>query len=84
MTAALARALDAESATRGGARGLLVTDVYDASPATRNGIKPGDILLSIGLQGRAGEIDLAVPRRQRRRPQVRELKAASGARPSTT
>ncbi len=60
MTAALARALDAETATRGGARGLLVTDVYDASPATRNGIKPGDILLSIGLQGRAGEIDLAV------------------------
>ncbi len=61
MTPALARALDAENATRGGARGLLVTDVYDASPATRNGIKPGDILLSIGLQGRAGEIDLAVP-----------------------
>ena len=61
MTPALARALDAENATRGGARGLLVTDVYDASPAARNGIKPGDILLSIGLQGFAGEIDLAVP-----------------------
>ncbi len=61
MTPALARALDAESATRGGARGLLVTDVYDDSPATRNGIKPGDILLSIGLQGYAEEIDLKVP-----------------------
>ena len=61
MTPALARALDAETATRGGARGLLVTDVYDASPATRNGIKPGDILLSISLQGFAEEIDLAAP-----------------------
>ncbi|MGD0999789.1 MAG: hypothetical protein ABSA67_03735 [Candidatus Brocadiia bacterium] len=61
MTPALARALDAENATRGGARGLLVTDVYDASPATRNGIKPGDILLSISLRGRAEELDLAVP-----------------------
>ena len=61
MTPALARALDAQTATRGGARGLLVTDVYDDSPATRNGIKPGDILLSIGLQGFAEEIDLAVP-----------------------
>jgi hypothetical protein len=61
MTPALARALDAENATRGGARGLLVTDVYDASPATRNGIKPGDILLSISLKGLAEEIDLAAP-----------------------
>ena len=61
MTPALARALDAQSATRGGARGLLVTDVYDASPAARNGIKPGDILLSISLKGFAEEIDLAVP-----------------------
>jgi hypothetical protein len=61
MTPSLARALDAESATRGGARGLLVTDVYDASPATRNGIKPGDILLSISLSGLAEEIDLTVP-----------------------
>jgi len=61
MSAALARALDAENATRGGARGLLVTDIYNASPATRNGIKPGDILLSIGLSGFAGEIDLSVP-----------------------
>jgi hypothetical protein len=60
MTPSLARALDAESATRGGARGLLVTDIYDASPATRNGIKPGDILLSISLQGFPGEIDLVV------------------------
>jgi hypothetical protein len=61
MTPALARALDAENATRGGARGFLVTDVYDASPAARNGIKPGDILLSISLKGLPEEIDLAAP-----------------------
>jgi hypothetical protein len=61
MTPSLARELDAENATRGGARGLLVTDVYDASPAARNGVKPGDILLSIGLKVFAEEIDLAVP-----------------------
>jgi serine protease Do len=69
MTAALARALDVESATRGGARGLLVTDVYDDSPASRNGIKPGDILLAIGLKGFGEELDLAV-RGEGRRPDV--------------
>jgi serine protease Do len=58
MNAALARALDGESATRGGARGLLVTGVYDRSPAARSGIRVRDVLLSLGLPDTAGEIDL--------------------------
>jgi hypothetical protein len=70
MTAALARALDAEATTRGGARGLLVTEVYDASPAARNGVKPGDILLAISLKGFGGELDLAVTGGEGRRQDV--------------
>lgn len=60
----LARALGAEGPTRGGARGLLVTTVYDASPAARQGIKVGDILLSIGVAGMTGELDLVSPDRR--------------------
>ena len=58
MSAALARILEAEGPTRDGARGLLVTHVYDNSPATRIGVEKGDILLAIQVEGAEAEIDL--------------------------
>ena len=61
MNADLARALNADGSTRGGARGLLVTLVYEGSPAERLGIKVGDILLAIQVPGPAAEIDLVEP-----------------------
>jgi hypothetical protein len=61
MTPPLARAQKVESATRGGSRGLLVTHVYENSPAGRRNIEVGDILLSLRAAGIAGEIDLTLP-----------------------
>lgn len=61
VTPSLARALRAEGPTRGGSRGLLVTHVYENSPATRHGIAVGDILLSLRVSGMPGEIDLTLP-----------------------
>ena len=61
MTPALARAFKAEGPTRGGARGLLVTHVYESSPAAKIGIAVGDVLLSLGVPGTPAEIDLTEP-----------------------
>ncbi len=63
MTPAVARAMNAEGPTRNGARGLLVTGVYDPSPAARMGLRRGDILLTLTFPGAPGEIDLAQPPR---------------------
>jgi len=65
MNASLARALKAEGPTHGGARGLLVTQVYPSSPAGRLGVKVGHILLTIEVPGTAAEIDLVQPIRRR-------------------
>jgi len=64
LDAALSRALEVEGPTRDGARGLLVTHVYEDSPAQRLGIRPGDILLSLQVPGAPEEIDLAPPQRR--------------------
>jgi len=54
----LARELGIEKQTRDGRAGLLVTYVYKDSPATKLGIKVGDILLSLGAAERSGRYDL--------------------------
>jgi hypothetical protein len=61
VTAPLTRALKVEGPTRGGSRGLLVTHVYENSPAMQQGIQVGDILLSLRAAGIAGELDLSLP-----------------------
>jgi carboxyl-terminal processing protease len=44
-------------------RGLLVTGVYDGTPASRSGIKPGDVITAVNGQSIAGEsADLATAR----------------------
>ena len=63
MNPAVARAMQIEGPTRNGARGLLVTEVYDPSPAARLGVKRGDVLLTLTFPGAPGEIDLTVPPR---------------------
>ncbi len=80
VNAALAKALGAEGPTRGGARGLLITHVYDASPAERLGIKLGDILLSLHVPGAADEIDLAPPGKGRFARRSRNAARAASAR----
>lgn len=71
MTAPLARMLQADGPTRGGARGLLVTRVYKSSPAARLGIRTGHILLAVAVPGTAAEIDLAQPGMRRfRSPRI--------------
>jgi hypothetical protein len=42
----LAKLLDVSGPTRDGRRGLVVTVVYEGSPAARAGLVPGDVLLS--------------------------------------
>ena len=59
MTAPIARALNVETVTRDGARGLLVTRVYSRSPAAELGIEVNDILLSVTAPGAPREFDLA-------------------------
>jgi hypothetical protein len=51
----LARILGVDKETRDGEFGLLVSLVYDGSPAARLGIQPGDVLLKVQEKGKAGE-----------------------------
>lgn len=75
LNAVLARAMHIEDATRDGSRGLLITHVYENSPAERLKFAPGDVLLSIGIAGASGEIDLVVP------PRAPETQPRPGGRP---
>ncbi len=55
VTPELAKELGAEKGTRDGQYGLLVSLVYEGSPAQKMGIRPGDLLLRIQEEGKAGE-----------------------------
>ena len=55
VTPDLARELHLEKETRDGRFGLLVSLVYAASPAARMGVEPGDVLLTLKVEGKAGE-----------------------------
>jgi len=54
----LAKSLKVEKPTVDGTIGLLVSTVYDNSPASRIGIKPGDILLRIKPEGDMESLDM--------------------------
>jgi hypothetical protein len=51
ITKELAKRLDVEGPTRGGAVGLMVSCVYPKSPAEELGIEPQDILLRLEVKG---------------------------------
>ncbi len=54
----LAKSLKVEKPTLDGSIGLMVSTVYDNSPAARLGIKPNDILLRIKPEGETVSVDL--------------------------
>ena len=54
----LAKSLKVEKPTVDGTIGLLVSTVYDNSPASKIGIKPGDILLRIKPEGDMESLDM--------------------------
>ena len=59
ITPDVAEQLKVEQATKDGKLGFLVNAVYDASPAQRLGVRVGDILLRMQVEGMAYPIDLA-------------------------
>jgi len=59
ITPDVAEQLKVEQATKDGKLGFLVNAVYDASPAARLGVRVGDILLRLQVEGMAYPIDLA-------------------------
>jgi hypothetical protein len=58
----LAKSLKVEKPTLDGSIGLIVSTVYDDSPAARLGIKQGDILLRIKPEGNVESLDLTLSR----------------------
>jgi len=58
LTGELARVHSAEVPTKGGRIGLLVTHVYEGSPAARLGLRNSDILLRIEPDGIGRPVDL--------------------------
>ncbi len=62
ITPELAKKLEVEKETRDGGYGLLVSLVYEGSPAQKIGIQPGDLLLKIQEKEKAGEHLLRVDR----------------------
>lgn len=59
ITPDVAEQLKVEQATKDGKLGFLVNAVYDASPAQKLGVRVGDILLRLQVEGMAYPIDLA-------------------------
>lgn len=58
----LAKSLKVDKPTLDGSIGLIVSTVYDDSPAARLGIKQGDILLRIKPEGNVESLDLTLSR----------------------
>ena len=54
----LSKSLDVEKPTMDGKIGILVSTIYDGSPAQKLGVKPGDILLRIKPEGDIESVDL--------------------------
>ncbi|MBN1901317.1 PDZ domain-containing protein [Candidatus Sumerlaeota bacterium] len=60
----LAKSLKVEKPTMDGSIGLIVSTVYEDSPAARLGIKQGDILLRIKPEGNVESLDLVLSREE--------------------
>ncbi|MBS3821899.1 MAG: hypothetical protein KGY81_09080, partial [Phycisphaerae bacterium] len=60
MDPELARANEVSDLTQNGRHGALVTYVYPASPAAEKGLKPGDILLRLFVEGEPKPLDVSI------------------------
>jgi len=64
LTKDLAKSLEVEKPTLDGSIGLLVSGVYEDSPAARLGIKPGDILIRLKPEKGIESLDLKLSREE--------------------
>jgi hypothetical protein len=64
----LAESLGCRKETKDGAIGVMVNQVYAGSPAEQVGLRSGDVLLSLQLEGRDQPVHLVMPRGGRGSP----------------
>ena len=64
----LAKANNVSELTQNGQEGILITCVYPDSPAAKAGLKPGDILLRMFVEGDSAPINLKMDDPSMRRP----------------